>query len=69
MAQYITLHNIWLPEFDKNRWIVQQKAFIFKNDSCWYDMMPSTNFLQKQELDWIHKSQAGVRQYTAHASV
>jgi hypothetical protein len=45
--QVITLHDIRLPEFDKNRQIAQQKALVFDNDNCRYDMILGTNFLSK----------------------
>ena len=45
--QVITLHDIRLPEFDKNRRIAQQKALVFDNDNCRYDMILGTNFLSK----------------------
>ena len=35
------------PEFDKNRRINQQRALIFDNDSCKYDVIFGTNFLSK----------------------
>ena len=45
--QVVTLRNIRLPEFDKNRRISQQKALVFDNDNCWYNMILGTNFLSK----------------------
>ncbi len=45
--QVVTLCDIRLPEFDKNRRIEQQKALIFDNDNCCYDMILGTNFLAK----------------------
>ncbi len=45
--QVITLGDIRLPEFDKNRQIAQQKALVFDNDNCRYDMILGTNFLSK----------------------
>jgi len=45
--QVVTLHNIRLPEFDKNRRITQQKALVFNNNNCRYDMILGTNFLSK----------------------
>lgn len=32
--QVVTLCDIHLPEFDKNRRIPQQKALVFDNDNC-----------------------------------
>ena len=45
--QVVTLRDIGLPEFDKNRRIAQQKALVFDNDNCHYDMILGTNFLSK----------------------
>jgi hypothetical protein len=45
--QVVTLRDIRLPEFDKNRRIAQQKALVFDNDNCRYDMILGTNFLSK----------------------
>ena len=43
----VTLRDVRLPEFDKNRSISQQRALIFDNDNCKYDMILGTNFLTK----------------------
>ena len=45
--QVVTLRDIHLPEFDENRWIWQQKALVFDNKNCRYDMILGTNFLSK----------------------
>jgi hypothetical protein len=45
--QVVTLRDIRLPEFDKNRRILQQKALVFNNDTCQYDVILGTNFLSK----------------------
>ena len=54
--QVVTLRNLRLPEFDKNRRIAQQKALVFDNDNCQYDMILGTNFLSKTGIklnyDW-----------------
>lgn len=48
MTQHvITLLDSRLPEFDMNRWIAQQKALVFNNDSWHYCMILGTNFLAK----------------------
>ena len=54
--QVVTLCDICLPEFDKNRQILQQKALVFDNDNCRYDMILGTNFLSKTgiKLDCDH---------------
>ena len=43
----VTLRDIRLPEFDKNRHVDQQRALIFDNDKCKYDVIFGTNFLSK----------------------
>ena len=46
-SQMVTLRDVRLPEFDKNRHIEQQRALIFDNDKCKYDLILGTNFLSK----------------------
>ena len=50
----VTLRDIRLPEFDKNRRVDQQRAMIFDNNNCKYDIIFGTNFLSKAgiKLDW-----------------
>ena len=43
----VTLRDLRLPEFDKNRRVDQQRALIFDSDSCKYDIIFGTNFLSK----------------------
>ena len=51
MAQkVVTLHDIHLPEFDNNQRIAQQKALVFDNANCQYDMILGTNFLSKSNI-------------------
>ena len=45
--QMVTLRDLRLPEFDKNKRIGQQRALIFDSNSCKYDMILGTNFLSK----------------------
>ena len=45
--QMVTLRDVRLPEFDKNRRISQQRALIFDNDNCKYDIIMGTDFLSK----------------------
>jgi hypothetical protein len=45
--QVVTMRDIRLPEFDKNRQISQQKCLVFDNDKCNYDLILGTNFLKK----------------------
>ena len=41
------MRDVSLPEFDKNRRISQQRALIFDNPTCKYDIILGTNFLSK----------------------
>ena len=43
----VILRDIRLPEFDKNRRINEQRALVFDNTNCKYDMILGTNFLSK----------------------
>ena len=43
----VTLRDIRLPEFDKNRRIDEQRALVFDNINCKYDIILGTNFLSK----------------------
>ena len=45
--EVVTLRDLRLPEFDKNRRISQHKALVFDNDHVRYDIILSTNFLSK----------------------
>ena len=45
------LHNLRLPELDKNRNVDQQKALIFDADSCRYDVILGADFLSKTGID------------------
>ena len=46
-TQVVTLRDLRLPEFDKNRRIDMQKALVFDNDNCKYDIILGTDFLKK----------------------
>jgi hypothetical protein len=43
----VTMKDLRLPEFDKNRRINQQKVLVFENDNVKYDIILSTNLLSK----------------------
>ncbi len=45
--EVITIRNLRLPKFDKNRRINQQKVLVFDNDNIKYDIILGTNFLSK----------------------
>ena len=68
--QVVTLRDIRLPEFDKNGRIVQQKALVFDNDNCQYDMILGTNFLSKTgiKLDYDCGIMLFLQQHTPHVS-
>jgi hypothetical protein len=48
--EVITMQNLRLPEFDKNRHINQQKVVVFDNDDIKYNIILGTNFLSKTEI-------------------
>jgi hypothetical protein len=43
----VVLHNLRLPELDKNRNVDQQQALTFDADSCRYDVILGADFLSK----------------------
>jgi len=45
--EVVTLRDLRLPEFNKNRHISQQKALVFDNDKVKYDIILGTNFISK----------------------
>jgi hypothetical protein len=45
--EVVTMQNISLPGFDKNRCINQQKVLVFDNDNIKYNIILGTNFLSK----------------------
>jgi hypothetical protein len=47
MQEVITMRDLRLPEFDKNRCINQQQVLVFDNDNDKYDIILGTNFLSK----------------------
>ncbi len=46
----VVMHNLRLPELDKNRNIDQQKALIFESETCKYDVILGADFWPKLEL-------------------
>ncbi len=61
-TQVVTLKEIRLPEFDKNRRITEQRALVFDNPSITYDIILGTDFLakvgmkldyQKNRMEWL----------------
>ncbi len=47
MQEVVTMQDIRLPEFDKNRRINQQKLLVFDNNNVKYNIILGTNFLSK----------------------
>jgi hypothetical protein len=47
VQEVLTLRDLRLPEFDKNRRISQQKALVFDNEKVKYDIILGANFLLK----------------------
>ena len=45
--QMVTMRDIRLPEFNRSTTIAQQRALIFDNPNCKYDLILGTNFLSK----------------------
>ncbi len=45
--EVVTVRDIRLPEFDKNRHNNQQKLLVFDNDNIKYNIILGTNFLSK----------------------
>jgi hypothetical protein len=50
MQEVVSMQDIRLPEFDKNRRINQQKVLVFDNDNVKYDIILGTNFLSKTRI-------------------
>ncbi len=47
MQEVITMRNLRLPKFNKNRHINQQMVLVFDNDNVKYNIILGTNFLSK----------------------
>jgi hypothetical protein len=45
MYKVITMQDLRLPKFDKNRCINQQKVLVFDNNNIKYNIILSTNLL------------------------
>ncbi len=45
--EVVTMRDLRLPEFDKNRRINQQKVSVFDNNNVKYDIILGINFLSK----------------------
>jgi hypothetical protein len=55
--EVVTMQDIRLPEFDKNRRINQQKVLVFDNDNVKFDMILGTNFLSKTGIKLNHSEE------------
>jgi hypothetical protein len=47
MQEAVTMRDLRLPEFDKNRCINQHKVLVFDNDNIKYDIILGKNFLSQ----------------------
>ncbi len=47
MQDVVTMWDLRLPKFDKNRPVNKQKVLVFDNDNIKYDIILGTNFLSK----------------------
>jgi hypothetical protein len=45
------MRNLRLSEFDKNRNVDQQKAFVFQSETCKYNDILGADFLTKTGID------------------
>jgi hypothetical protein len=50
-TEVVIMHNLRLPEFDKNRNVNQQKALVFQSETCKYDAILGADFLTKTGID------------------
>jgi hypothetical protein len=50
MQEVVTMRDLRLLEFNKNRCINQQKVLVFDNDNVKYDIILGTNFLSKSGI-------------------
>jgi hypothetical protein len=50
-TEIVVMSNLRLPEFDKNRNVDQQKALVFKSETCKYDVILGADFFTKVGVD------------------
>jgi hypothetical protein len=50
MQQVVTMQDMRLPKFDKNRCINQQKVLVFDNNIVKHDIILGTNFFSKTDI-------------------
>ncbi len=53
-SDVVTLRDIRLPEFDKNRKIKSQKALVFDDPNCKYDIICGNDFLVKTGINFLY---------------
>jgi hypothetical protein len=51
LSAMVVMHNLRLPELDKNRNVEQQKALIFESDTYKYDVILGPDFLTEAGID------------------
>ncbi len=50
-AEIVIMHNLRLPEFNKNRNVDQQKALVFQSETCKYNVILGADFFTKTGID------------------
>jgi hypothetical protein len=50
-TEEVIMHNLRLPEFDKNRNVDQQKALVFQSETCKYNVILGAGFLTTTGID------------------
>jgi hypothetical protein len=50
-TETVIMHNLRLPESDKNRNVDQQKALIFQSETCKYNIILGADFFTKVGID------------------
>ncbi len=48
-TKIVIMHNLRLPEFDKNRNVDQQKALVFQSETCKNDVILDADFFDKSK--------------------
>ncbi len=62
MQEVVTMSDLRLPKFDKNRRINQQKVLVFDNDNAKYNIILGTNFLSKTGIK-LNYSEGNMEQF------
>jgi hypothetical protein len=63
-TETVTMHNLRLSEFDKNRNVDQQKALIFQSETCKYNVILGADYFDKNRHCYQiqHRDHGMVRQ-------